>query len=424
LTRIFSLFETLRKHSISRNFFALSLWQLTNYLIPLLTVPYLIRVIGTEKFGIVSFVQALEYYFIIIVDFGFGITAIKQISLVRNDPEKLSIVFNQTLFAKLFLCLVSFLVLALLVLLVPKFHSELPAYFLGFLLVIGQALFPVWFFQGVEEMKFITYFNLTAKVIFALAIFIFIRHESDYVLALPIQGLGVVIASLASLYLITRRFRLNVKFPGWANIFSALGSGLPILVSNFSVTTYNSSNYLILGFFADDKIVGLYSIVEKIALLVRQILSMLSQAVFPTVCLLAAESFGKLMEFWRNLIIPVAVLLFLFSCAIGYYSDFIISLIVGHTSAETAALLRIMIWVPFVVLFNIPFFQTLMAYDHKNDVMKVLMSCSAFSIILSVLLTYHFLAVGTIVSLLITEFVIILGLSWTLARRRRFLISN
>jgi PST family polysaccharide transporter len=414
--------KALRKHPLVKNFFALSLWQATNYLIPLITMPYLIRVIGTEKFGVVSIIQALHYYFIIFVDYGFSITAIRELSIARNDNKRLSLIFCRTLFTKILLLTISFICVSAIILLVPKFATDLQAYFWGFLLVIGQMLFPIWFFQGVEQMKFITYLNLFSKIVFAASLFLCIKEQSDYLWVIPIQAIGIILASIVGIFVIVSKFAVKIVFPGWKVIVEELRLGFPVFVSNFSVTAYNSSNYLILGFFGGDMVVGVFSIAEKIMSLLRQILSVLSQAVFPRVCQIALENPILLKTFWKKMLIPFAALLSLMCFTIAYFAPQVIYFVSGEVQPEAATLLQIIIWVPIIVLFNIPFFLTLLAHEQKNVVMKILVTCSIFSIITSFYLTYQFQAIGTVTALLLTEFVITFGLLIALERKREFSI--
>ena len=385
-------------------------------------MPYLVRVIGMEKFGVVSLIQALQYYFIILVDYGFSITSIKDISVAQTDRKRLSVIFCKTLSTKFLLVVISFALVIALVFMVPKFREDSEAYLLGFSLVIGQMLFPIWFFQGIEQMKFITYLNLFSKIIFAGCLFIFVHKESDYIWVLPIQGLGVILASVVGIFVIISRFKIDIIFPGRKVILSELRTGFPVFMSNFSVTAYNSSNYLILGFFGGDIVLGMFSIAEKVTSLLRQILSMLSQAIFPQVCQLAERSHIELRKFWKKLIMPFAIALFLMCLLVAYHSTLIVSIISGEDLTEAANLLSLIIWVPVIVLFNIPFFLTLLAYDKKKEVMKVLLVSSIFSIIISFYLTYQFHALGTVSSLLITEFVITLGLLFALERDKKISI--
>jgi PST family polysaccharide transporter len=416
--------KALRKHPLAKNFFALSFLQATNYLIPLITMPYMIRVVGTEKFGVISLIQALHYYFVIFVDYGFSITSTRELSIARSDKKKLSKIFSRTFFAKILLLVISFICVSVIILLVPKFTIDMKAYFLGFLLVIGQMLFPIWFFQGVEEMKFITYLNLFSKLIFVGLLFLFVQDQADYIWVIPIQAIGVIFASLVGILFVTSKFGIELIFPGSQTILDELKKGLPVFISNFSVTAYNSSNYLILGFFGGDLVVGIFSIAEKIMSLLRQILSMLSQAIFPKVCQMAVENHTRLKLFWRKLMIPFAVGLFFVSLSIAYFAPQILLLITEEKLPQAIGLLRVIIWVPIIVLFNIPFFLTLLAYEQKRDVMRVLLFSSTFSILLSFFLTSHFQADGTVVSLLITEFVITIGLLLTLEKKEKYSILN
>lgn len=385
-------------------------------------MPYLVRVIGMEKFGVVSLIQALQYYFVILVDYGFSITSIKDISVAQTDRKRLSVIFCRTLFTKFLLIIISLILLIALVLLIPKFNEDRQAYLLGFSLVIGQMLFPIWFFQGVEQMKFITYLNLFSKIIFAGCLFVFVHEEVDYIWVLPIQGVGVILASIAGIFVIISRFRIDIVLPGWGTIMSELKTGFPVFMSNFSVAAYNSSNYLILGFFGGDIALGMFSIAEKVTTLLRQILSMLSQAIFPRVCQLAERNHIELRNFWKKLMMPFALALFLICLLIANYSTSIVSIISGEDVTEAANLLSLIIWVPVIVLFNVPFFLSLLAYDKKKEVMKVLLVSSIFSMIISFYLTYQFHALGTVSSLLITEFVITLGLLFALERDKKISI--
>lgn len=413
-----NIFKQLRKNSVAKSFASLSFWQITNYLIPLIAMPYLIRIIGTEKFGVVSLIQAIQYYFIILVDYGFNTTGVKEISVSRHDKVSISIICSKILFSKLFLTLISLCILILLLLFVPKLGNEWKAYLLGFSIVIGQALFPIWYFQGIENMKFITYLNLVSKLIFIGCVFLFIKEKSDYIYFILFQGMGLILASLVALGLITYNFKIHITFPGWRSIIFHIKDSYSIFVSNFSVTAYNSSNYLILSFFGDDRILGMYSIAEKIMSLLRQLLAMFSQAVFPKVCWLVTESHLELRKFWRRTAIPFGILVFLSCATVSTFSTFIVSLLSHENIEETARLLSIIAWLPLIVFCNIPFFQTLMAYNLKKEIMQVLVVSSSFCIATSLYLTSHFSATGSIISLLVTEFLIVIGLLITLEKRK------
>ncbi|WP_151801044.1 oligosaccharide flippase family protein, partial [Acinetobacter bereziniae] len=154
------LIDTEEKKRFIRNFFSLATLQGLNYILPLLTLPYLVRVLGAEKFGILAFSTAIIGYFIVLVDYGFNFTATREISLNRDNNEKLNEIFNSVMIIKFILFLISLIIMTFLIVFFEKFNVDPWLYYLTFGTVFGQILFPVWFFQGIEQMKYITIINI------------------------------------------------------------------------------------------------------------------------------------------------------------------------------------------------------------------------------------------------------------------------
>ena len=153
---------------IVTNYFSLSILQIANYILPLLTLPYLVRVLGTEKFGLIMFAQALATFLTVFVDFGFNLSGTREVSVARNEKEKLSKIFSAIIIIKAGLLCLALFILFIIVKVFTRFSVDADVYFLSFGIVIGQTLFPVWFFQGIEKMKIIALINILAKVIFTV----------------------------------------------------------------------------------------------------------------------------------------------------------------------------------------------------------------------------------------------------------------
>lgn len=133
------------------NFFSLSALQIFGYVLPLITLPYLVRVLGVEKYGLVAFANSFVAYFQMLTDYGLYLSAIREVSVHREDKQQLNKIFSTVMIIKSILLAVSFLILLVIVFGFSKFSANWELYLFAFGLVIGSVLFPVWFFQGMEK---------------------------------------------------------------------------------------------------------------------------------------------------------------------------------------------------------------------------------------------------------------------------------
>jgi PST family polysaccharide transporter len=168
------------KKILIENFLSLSTLQFFNYLLPLITLPYLVRILGAEKYGIIVYAQSVVSLFNIITDFGFNLTGVKAVSENQNNKPKLEFIFTNVYTIKFILLGICSLILLLLILLVPKFKADCLVFVFSFGITIGYTLFPSWFFHGMEKMKYITIFNIASKFIFTILIFIIVKNPEDY----------------------------------------------------------------------------------------------------------------------------------------------------------------------------------------------------------------------------------------------------
>jgi len=399
--------STPEKKVLVGNFFSLSFLQVTDYILPLITLPYLVRVLGPDKFGLVAFARAFIYYFIILTDYGFNLSATKEISINRENKDKIANIFSSVLVIKLCFLAVSFLVLTGLVFSVPKFKSDWLIYVFTFGMVIGNALLPIWFFQGIEKMKYITFLNITAKLIFTVLIFVFIKETQDYIYVPLINSLGFLIAGISGLWIVRRGFKIRFYRPDLESIKYQLKEGWHIFISGVSVSLYTTSNVFILGLFTNNAIVGYYSAGERLIRAVQKLLSPLSNAVYPYISKLASQSREKTLNFIRKLIILVGSGSFIVSLAIFMLAAFISNRILGQQYKESIIVLRILAFVPFLTSLNTIFgTQTMLPFNLKAALSKIFISAGIINVILVLLLTPVYKHIGVCVAVLFTEFFI------------------
>mgnify|MGYP000464591323 FL=1 len=144
INKIKNMVNSEDKKRLASNFFSLSVLQVFTYVLPLLTLPYLVRVLGVETFGLVAFATAFITFFNILVDYGFNLSATREVSIHRENKDKITEIYSSVLAIKFILIFVSLIILSFIVFTFEKFSSHSILYFITFISVIGQALFPIW----------------------------------------------------------------------------------------------------------------------------------------------------------------------------------------------------------------------------------------------------------------------------------------
>jgi PST family polysaccharide transporter len=405
---------------ILSNFFALGIVQGTNFLIPLLVMPFVIKRIGVESFGVTAVAQVIMIYLATVADYGFNLTATREISLNRDAGGNgiLSKIFSTVLTTKIIISIFAFALLLVLVQVVPFFKAVAGIYLFGFTYVLGQSLLVSWFFQGMEKMKFITFSVLIARIIFVILVFLFIRKPDDAFLFLFFFGLGSVLAGIFSIYTALRIFNLRFLFPSWPDVMRELRNGWQIMISNIFINTYLYSNIFILRFFVNDLVVGYYSIAERIFFAIRQILGIFSQAIYPQICQVTKQSKKQTAAFFRNVYQPFLLLVCAGSLMVFFFSPEIISLFTSTESEIPAVTLRMLSLVPVIVCLNIPAYQILVSLDLKKSYLRILTMGALVNFIVNISFADLWGALGTAAAIIITEIFITIGLNTELYKNK------
>ncbi|WP_207626748.1 flippase [Parendozoicomonas haliclonae] len=389
------------------NIFSLSVLQGANYILPLLTIPYLVRVLGPDLFGLLAFGTATSMYFMLITDYGFNLSATRQISIYRDNTYKVNEIFSAVMIIKITLMIISLILMSVLVLSFNKFHQDWEVYYLSFGMVLGQVIFPVWLFQGMERMKYITYLNICSKAFFTICIFIFVQNKDDYLLVPLLTSLGYVIAGIISLYIIKKEF--DVKFI-WQNLSvlkEQLKEGWHIFFSSIAVSLYTISTTFILGLLTDNTIVGYFSAADKIVKAVKGLYAPIAQAIYPMIGKKMHENQKEGVTFIQKTTWIVGGGMFLISTVLFVLADQIVNIMLGWQYAESILLLKIMAFLPFIIcLSNIFGIQTMLNLGYKKEFSVFVVIGAALGMILIFCLTPIYAAVGVSVSILLVEMLI------------------
>ena len=400
----YNLIETEEKKRLASNIFSLGALQGVNYILPLLTVPYLVRVLGPEYFGLLAFATATIAYFMLITDYGFNLSATRQISIHRDDKTKVNEIFSSVMMIKTALMLVSIVLMSLLVFSFEMFSQHWQVYFISFGIVIGQVLFPVWLFQGMERMKYITYLNIGAKTFFTICVFIFVQEQADYLMVPLLTALGFIITGVWSLYLVKKEFAVSFSWQPMQTVKFQLAEGWHVFFSNMAISLYTISTTFILGLFTNNTVVGYFAAADKIVQATKGLYVPVSQAIYPLIGKKIHEDKQVGLAFIKKSTWIVGIGMFVISWALFLLAGPIVHLLLGSQYQQSVLLLQIMAFLPFIIaLSNIYGIQTMLNLGYKHAFSRILVMAAIIGLGLSFLLVPIYEDLGAAITLLIVE---------------------
>jgi PST family polysaccharide transporter len=386
-------------------------------------LPYVVRIIGPAKYGLINFAAAFIAYFNLISDYGFNLSGTKEISLVRNDREKLSKSFSTILFIKLILSALLFVVFILIIFLIPFFSQYRELYLLSYGMVVGLVLFPSWFYQGIEEMKYITIIQVIIRSVSTVLIFVFIKVEADFLMLVFLNSSAQVLIGILGLFIALYKFKIKFKLPDLKEIKLHLKEGWNLFQSTIAINIYTTSNTFILGLFASETIVGYFAAADKIRLAFQGIQSVMSQAVFPYVNHLLKESRQKYLIFIKRIMKLQIAAGFFISMFLLIFSSELCNLLLGEQFQSSVMLLRIISPLPFIIaISNVYGIQIMLPMGFENVFSKIITSAAIMHIVLLMVFVPKYFAVGTSTIVVVTEIIVTI-LMWVFVRNRK-LIAN
>ena len=402
MERITQIIES--KKVLFKNFTSLSLLQIANYVFPLITLPYLVRVLGPAKYGLVNFASAFVAYFGILTDYGFNLSATRDLSVCIKDEKKVSTIFSSVLMIKLAIYLISIFLFVAIINIFPQFQDHPLLYIISFAGVMGSTIFPIWLFQAYEKVYFILFINVAVRTIFTISIFIMISSENDFLLFALLSSIANLVVGLTGLIFAVSRLKVKLIFPGINEIKQQVSNGWNLFLSTLWINLYTTSNIFILGLFARPDIVGYFAAADKIRMAFQGILSPVTQSVFPYVNKLLSESYDKFVNFNKKLLRITSLTGLLISTFLFVFASTISDLILGHEYQRSILILKIIAWLPFIIIIsNVLGIQTMIPLKKQKVFSTILFAAAVINILISLFLVPAYFEIGTSISLLITE---------------------
>lgn len=371
---------------------------------PLITLPYVVRVLGPANYGQVSFALAFISYFILITEYGFNLTGVRDISVNHDNPENLNQIFFSIIYTKIFLFILSIILMFGLIFGFQIFSKNILLYVILSVYVLGSMINPIWFYQGLENTKALPLINLIPKAIAVVLIFIFVKNQGDILIYAGIISVShFIVGVFAFIYSfnISNLKPIKVKFD---DVYFQLKNSWKLFLSNIAISFYTSSNVLILGLLTDETSVGIYSAADKIRLAIQGMFAPISQSVFPKVNYLITQSSKSFHSFNEKLIKIQSTIAFALSLIVFIFAEQIVEIVLGSLYDSSAIVLRIICWLPFVIsISNVYGIQSLLVLKEDIKFLKVVLSAALFSLIIVTSLTFLYKESGTAIGFLLVE---------------------
>ena len=377
--------------------------QIFNTVIPLLTLPYITRVLGSTAYGNFSITLNIIGYAQVIVNYGFDLSGASKISKYDKIQDR-SELFSNILTCKVILSILTFMVIYIgsMVNLTP-INDNITLLIL-YIVVIGTSLQQTWVFHGLQVMKFITIVNIVSRTISVVLIFLLVKNSNQLYLYSALYGLTFLINGIISMIIVKYQFKFNYYMPSIKSIWNELIDGWHIFISSIMGKLFSSFGITVLGFVSLDSVVGIYSAIQKIPLLVLMGYSPIGQALFPYYSKKFSVSFKsgvveviKLTKIIILIMIPIS-----FGLILG--SKWLVDLLYGSEySKDYILMIPLVFWLFFSVLNNLFGTQILVASGNVKEYSSAFKYGVLISVILNITLGLKMEALGVAIATALSE---------------------
>lgn len=314
---------------VTNNIVMLYVLNITQLALPLVTLPYLTRVLSVSGYGIVSYVKSLIIYVTLIIEFGYLLSGTREVVNARHDRYQLGLIMGRITEAKLLLSLLAFIALLGMIMIIPLLHR----YPLFTILSFGTPFLSIflfdYLFRGLERMSIITYRFLIMKGISTALTFIVI-HGDRQLLLIPVLDIFGSLVAVVWVYHEIRKMGLKLHFDHLASVWHSLRVSFTYFVSDVASTAFGALNTLFVGIYLSAADVAYWGLIMTMIGAVQSMYTPISDGIYPH--MIATKSLhllGKILLLFTPLLAIGGL--------IAYFGAHLIMLIIGGSKYLVAA---------------------------------------------------------------------------------------
>ena len=277
----FNIKKIIAEKSVSNGLWLYAL-QFVNLVIPLLTLPYITRVLGADSYGVFSIALNIITYLQVVVEYGFGMSATRKV-VTCSDSMKLNRIYTAVLLSRGCLLLVS-IITGFGYVLINGLNSQLCCSFPILLIcLLGYTVQMNWVFQGKEDMKYITIVTVISRVVSTILIFVLVKSTADLLLYCFLYAVSPFLSGFIGLAIARKRYKLHLVKIKWQDVWCELKDGFYVFTTQLNSRVFGSIGITFLGIYASSHAVGVYSAIQKIPNILALLWAPISQILYPIV---------------------------------------------------------------------------------------------------------------------------------------------
>jgi PST family polysaccharide transporter len=413
----------IRNKSI-QNFLFLAIIQSSNVLISIISMPLLIQSIGVDQFGLVNLALSVIILLNILVGFGYNLSAPREVAVNQQNKEALSHLVSNVFSGKAMLAAIATLLILIGVFGLNLFQEYQLILVFSSLLLFSEATLPLWFFQGMEKMKLVSIANIFSKLLFLMGIVLFIHspEQSQWVnFMLGFFGLSI---NLMLLFYIHAFMGIKFYRPEFSAIYRSLKENILLFFSNLASHISINGGLIILSFFSAAETLGMYSLAERVVMVLRLFPALIIQAIFPNASKLLKEDRPAFFRFLKNVYLRVLLAGMLISAGAHFTAPWIIRVLSRSDLVESVLYLKILAAVPFLACLNVGNVTLLLVADLKELLFKASWMMCLYMIVVSAILTSYLGGLGLCIGIISTEIIVFLICLTLLYRHKKDLVRG
>lgn len=410
--------------SVKFNFLMNLILTGSNFLFPLLTFPYVSRILEPEGTGKVAFAISLVTYFVMLSSFGVATYGIRAVAQVRDDKEQLSKTTQEILFINLIMMGISYLLFFGLLSFSDKLEQERTLLNISSLLILFTIIGIEWFYKGVEQYQYITVRTILFRLIALISTFVFINTKEDYIIFAVISMIATVGSSI--LNIINVRRYILFKYYSNYELKKHLKPMFLLFLTGFAIAIYTNTDATMLGFLRTDTDVGYYNAAVRIKAILLGVVTSLGVVLLPRLSYYIQHNMqtefnialNKSVNFIMLIALPVAVFF-------AFFAKETILILAGSSYIEAIIPLQIIMFtVVFVGITNILGVQILLPLKKDGALLISVVVAAVVDITLNIIFIPNLGATGAAISTTIAELSVLIIQCFFVKNYLKILFSN